>query len=112
MNLINLTPHVVNVQDAEGIMSIQPTTPPARVQTSNQVLYTIEQDIPVSRVAYGETENLPQPTENTLFIVSMVVAQANRHRSDLICPDSSPAGAIRNAEGQIVAVKGFVSYAD
>lgn len=112
MKIINLTPHVVNVQDSEGVQSFQPTAPAARVATRNEVLYTINQDIPVSRVVYGETEALPEPEENTLFIVSMVVAQANPHRNDLICPDSSPSGAIRDAEGRIIAVKGFVSYAN
>jgi len=110
MKIINLTPHVVNVQDSEGIQSF-PSEGIARVQTSNKTFMCIENDIPVSRVVYGATEGLPEPKENTLVIVSMVVAQANPTRHDLICPDSSPSGAIRNAEGQITAVKGFVCYA-
>jgi hypothetical protein len=46
-----------------------------------------------------------------LYVVSMAVAQyaATRGRSDFIAPDSST-GAIRDADGKIIGVRGFVRY--
>ena len=47
-----------------------------------------------------------------LFVVSMAVAQyaARIGRPDFIAPDTS-AGAIRDADGKIIGVRGFVRYA-
>lgn len=106
MNMINLTPHVINVRRADGSeLAFAPTAPAARVATS-QVEVSEVDGIPVRRNTFGQVENLPEPQEGTVYIVSLVVLQAVAGRRDVVAPDSG-ATAIRE-NGQIKAVTGFV----
>jgi len=59
---------------------------------------------------YGEIEGLPDPQPGVVYIVSMVVRQAAQAqgRTDVVSPDTSPQGAIRDEQGRIIAVRGFV----
>jgi len=36
-----------------------------------------------------------------------LVLQAARNRSDLVAPDTSPQGAVRDSNGRIIGVKAF-----
>lgn len=60
------------------------------------------------RRSLGDTIGLPQETEDTVFLVSSFVLQANKDRKDLLSPDTGPT-AIRDDRGQIVAVTRFVT---
>jgi hypothetical protein len=109
MNIINLTPHaIVIVKDDGSRLTLPPTSPTARIQQHNAV-YQFVDDIPVSQVVYGEVEHLPAPQPDTIYIVSAMVAQQCRERTDVMAPDTG-ATAMRDAAGQIVAVRGFVRY--
>jgi len=55
----------------------------------------------------GDVEGLPEPQSNTVYIVSTLVAQAVPHRDDIIAPDTSPQGVVRDSEGKIIGVKRF-----
>lgn len=110
--LINLTPHTVNVVDHNDqvVLSV-PSTGMARAATSSQFLFDVD-GIPVSKTAFGAVSGLPDPVDGTIYIVSMVVAQA-ANRPDVVAPDSGPS-ALRHADGpnkgQIIGVRGFVQY--
>lgn len=109
MNIVNLTPHQVTVRTESGDRVFEPSGQVARVAVTS--VQTDEIDgIPVVSQTYGQIEGLPEPQEGTIFIVSMVVRQAaqEKGRTDVVSPDTSPQGAIRNEQGQIVAVRGFV----
>lgn len=118
-NFINLTSHEINLdlngarfgiapfRDENGI----PQT--ARVKVENSPVYPLWVDnwsmgIPVTTPIYGEVEGLPDPQPDTVYIVSLMVAQRVPWRNDVFAPDSGPT-AIRNAAGQIEAVRGLVS---
>lgn len=105
MNVINLTPHAINVE-ANGVKKTYPACKtPARVSFKSLVVGEVDGFL-LSKTEYGETVGLPEPAPNTYYIVSMVVKAANSDRSDLICPDSGR--AYRDSDGNIVAVPGFI----
>jgi len=108
MELVNLTPHEIKIvgEDGEEKMKIPPSGKTARVKTEQQVVGEIE-GIPVVRTAIGDVEGLPEPRENVVYIVSTLVAQAVPHREDVVAPDTSPQGVVRDSEGRIVGVKRF-----
>ena len=54
-----------------------------------------------------EVQNLPEPAENILYIVSALVLAASK-RADLVAPATGHPEAVRNEKGQIVSVPGFV----
>jgi hypothetical protein len=103
MNIINLTPHNVNVITGNGVMITYPkSNTVARVSQTN-TLININNGISFFKTVYGDVENLPNSSPDTLYIVSALVkAQANR--SDLI----SPADLVRDADGNIIGCKGFI----
>ena len=63
----------------------------------------------ISSVFYGEIENLPEPEEGTIYIVSAVVLAAakNKGRTDVVAPATGHPDCIRK-DGFIVSVPGFV----
>ena len=94
-HLTNLTPHDINVRMAneDAFFTIAPTGVVARCDTEYN---TVEQitaggDVFNLRERYfNEPRNLPAPQENTLFIVSRIVAEAMvNKRDDLIFVDTT-----------------------
>lgn len=112
MNLVNLTPHEITLADASGeIVRTIPSVGSARIATTQQVVGEVD-GFPVNQTTYGAIEGLPDPAPETVYIVSLVVAQKAADRTDVVAPDSGPS-AVRYAKdhpraGQIVAVRGFV----
>lgn len=107
MQLINLTPHAIVIRLPDGDREIPASGSVARVATSHVPAGTID-GIPVFDQTFGEIEGLPEPQEGVVFIVSAIVLAAAKElgRTDVVAPDT--ARAIRNEDGQIVAVPGLV----
>lgn len=67
----------------------------------------------ISKVFYGEIENLPEPEDGVYYIVSAMVLAANnskprcRRRGDLVAPATGHPDCKRE-NGFIVSVPGFV----
>jgi hypothetical protein len=102
--LVNLTPHdVVIRQDGEDIV-IPRSGKVARVKETEIHTESID-GVQITDIYYDKTLNLPQPEDNTYYIVSIVVAYANRNRQDLVFPDGL--NAYRDEKGQIEAVPGL-----
>ncbi len=110
MKLINLTPHNIVLRADEGDETVVPTIGQvARVSSTPGPLVHAPQDaLPVPVYGPdrpGEIVGLPDSQPETLYIVSNVVADQITNRGDVVCPATGPLdGAIRNEEGQIVAV--------
>lgn len=106
---VNCTPHAINVQTEQGIITIPPSGISIRV-ASEQVQVGKINGIPVMKTKFTSVD-LPQPEQDTFFIVSTVVLQACKEmgiqRDDLIAPDTSPQSAVRDGTGQIVAIRRF-----
>jgi hypothetical protein len=103
VELVNLTPHVINVQGVSGeVREIPPSGVVARVSESSEVVSEIE-GIALFASVYGEVVGLPEPKEGSLFIVSALVKSAVQGRSDVV----SPGALVRDANGQPVGCKGL-----
>lgn len=104
-SIINLTPHTINIYNADGnevtkfeSMGI------ARADSFETVVGELN-GIPVVEMTYGAPVGLPDPTDDTVYIVSMLTIQAaiqvGRTTSDLY----TTADLVRNDKGQIIGCR-------
>jgi len=103
--IINLTPHEVTVVGSNGevLAKFPPSGQVARCAVSRTAVGNIN-GIPVSKSVMGKIEGLPDKADDTLYIVSRVVAEAAKGvRDDLVIPDD----AVRDDKGVIIGCKGF-----
>ena len=111
-NLINLTPHAVNVYGAEGVIDIPISGQLCRVKSSQEPDGLLA-GIPVYRQTFESVEGLPEPQEGHIFIVSSLVlralAEMGESRGDVVAPGTGPQdGCIRDTSGRILGVTRFV----
>lgn len=108
--LINLTPHKISFYDDNDnhIMTLLPCGVWARLVPKVKFVKRIY-GIPVVKITYSEVTGLPEPQENTIYIVSQIVAQSLR-RPDVMAPDTSPDSVLRNEDGEIIGVKRLVTF--
>jgi hypothetical protein len=100
----NLTPHPVKV----GEVTIAPSGMVARVSASYAECGTIE-GFPVFMQEYGPVVDLPGPEDGVVLVVSAIVAAALKgSRSDVVALATGHPGVVRNEQGQIQSVPGFV----
>ena len=108
---INLTPHSIFVTIHPDFLDDRGLEYPASGQIARvAAIREVAADLGPHRVmrqSFGQVEGLPEPSPNTVYIVSgMVLSALAGSRGDVVAPDTGP-DAIRN-NGQIVAVRGFV----
>lgn len=103
MEIINLTPHAIVLNDGT---KFEPSGLIARV-ASELTVSSVVDGIPLFRQTFGEVEGLPAETPNTMYIVSAMVLNAV-DRKDCIAPATSHKDVVRNEAGHIVSVPGFV----
>lgn len=99
MKIVNLTPHEVRLNNGK----VYPSEGVARV--SNEFKEVMEG---LYTVSYGEVEGLPEPRPDTAYIVSAMVQQACKMRTDLLAPASGHPDTVRDEKGRIVSVPGLV----
>ena len=104
MKIVNLTPHAVVITDG-------PTFPPSGKVARVSVQQVDDGDIngiPVKKQTFGEIVDLPPSAPDTVYIVSSLVLSAAKAagRTDCVAPDT--ANAVRDDNGHIVSVPGFV----
>lgn len=102
--IINLTPHPISITDGP---TFEPSGTIARVSVQQADAGNIN-GIPVKKQVFGDITGLPDPQDDTIFIVSTLVLEAAKAigRNDLVAPNS--ANAVRDENGHIVSVPGFV----
>lgn len=93
INLINLTSHVVKLinNDTKESVSLPPTGSIARVSIKRKkidVFIFNDAHIPIYESKWGNVKGLPNPSPNTYYIVSSIVADACGERKDLLVPDN------------------------
>lgn len=112
--VINLTPHAINIVCGDGILEIPASGQVARCAVKSAPAGSIHVDgvqIPVVQNQFGPVEGLPAPQDWVIYIVSALVGSALAgQRDDIYGPDTSPAGAIRDESGKIVAVRGLQKF--
>lgn len=97
----NLTPHPITIVVSDDISYIvAPCGIVARCTSETKVIGNIN-GIPKTQTVYGEVIGLPEPKENTIYIVSAIVAKACPNRDDLVIPNET----IRDANGIVIGCK-------
>lgn len=101
--IINLTPHELVIFNSEGeqIKRI-PSSGVVRVKEENTEIGELF-GIPIYKKEYTESEGLPDPVPNTYYFVSIIVAQANKNRNDLLLSSD----LVRDENGRILGCKSF-----
>lgn len=100
--IINTTPHAVNVVDTEG--KVIRTFEPSRisVRLSAKTVDAGELDgIRLTRTEYGNPEGLPEEADGVYYIVSAMVKSALPGRPDLLVS----AEQVRDSEGRIIGCR-------
>lgn len=99
----NLTPHSIVVILSDDIRYvITPSDTVARCSAETEVIGEVN-GIPLTRTSYGEVYGLPAQKENTIYIVSTLVAQACPERDDLFIPNE----IVRDTNGKVIGCKSF-----
>jgi hypothetical protein len=112
-NIVNLTPHNVNLYVSDDVVVTIPPAPnarPVRVSDAQTLLTGGQWDgpVPIVRVTAGEVANLPAPRKGVWLIVSRIVAQALPQRSDLLAPYQE----VRDENNQIVGCRALATFAN
>lgn len=104
MNIVNLTPHALNIHDTNGqlLVTVEPSVAVARVTTARALSQTID-GIPCFHTKYGEVTGLPPFQDGTIFVVSGLVRAAVPHRHDVW----QPGELLRNEAGQVIGCVGL-----
>ena len=105
-NLINLTPHALNIVCPKGdTLTLQPSGEVARVEVQNVELDAFDFSCRVYAQREGKVVDLPPQRLNTGLVVSMMVRKALPDRKDLF----SPGDLIRDNDGKPVGCNGLIS---
>lgn len=103
MQLVNLTPHDLNIHTGNGIVDVPPSGVVARVSVVN-VDVGYANGIPLRAARFGDVQGLPAPAKGVLYIVSGIVRDRVHYRSDV----ASPGALVRNDAGQPIGCDGLV----
>lgn len=103
-NKINLTPHDITIV-VDGRTEVIKPSGLARCKETSKQVGLVDGWIPVYETEYGEVSGLPEPAEDTIYIVSVIVAKAKevQARTDVYVP----AKTIRDAAGNIIGCIGL-----
>ena len=104
MKFVNLTPHDITVimGDQADRKTFAKSGTIARVSQETTVVRTVD-GINISTATFGPVVGLPEPSPDTLLIVSGMVKSAATGRTDLV----SPGDLVRDAAGVVLGCRGF-----
>jgi hypothetical protein len=122
MEVINLTPHALNVylshqavREGQAVSATEGTKPALTIPSTGfaRAKEIVEQlaplnlgdiELPVNRKAYAPiVDGLPEAQEDTIYVVSFLTAQAVPDREDVFFPGD----AVRDAAGKIMGCVGL-----
>ena len=126
LSICNLMPHRIIVLDAYGneigipssgyvsrchVVSTNKGSICLSVDGSDTLFRTVEQvfSTPIIRNNKGDVLPFPSPVKDTVYIASTLVAKSLR-RPDVLSPDTTSRGAIRDNEGKIIAVNQLQTF--
>ncbi len=100
--LVNLCQHSINLLHGDTPVTIEPSGKVARCERQQVQIGTVN-GIPIFTVKMGAVENLPDPVEGTVYIVSKITAEGAPDRTDLLITNE----VVRDEEGRPVGCKSF-----
>lgn len=104
MNIVNLTPHALNIYDENRnlVLVVEPSGTVARVNVTRKLHRHLE-GIPLYSTWYGDLLGLPEAEDNTICVVSAMVRAAVPHRHEVFAPGE----LLRNEAGQVIGCIGL-----
>lgn len=104
---INCTPHPIQLNDCTVFT---PGSSVARVSTTFHGGSFID-DVEIFHQEFGKVIGLPEPSPGCVFIVSAIVLEATKSqgRTDVVAPATRHPKTLRNEQGHIISVPGFVA---
>lgn len=111
MRIANLTPHTLNLITDNGSLTVPPSGIVARVSVDRSLAGSISVDgvlIPLNVSTYGDITDLPAPQDNTVYVVSALVAQLAANRKDVYYPDD----LVRDDQGRVIGARSLARYLD
>ena len=112
--VVNLTPHPVRVFVGKDIIEVPPSGKVARLRVSSSHHGTLPykgQGMPVTLSGDDGVINLPDVIEGTVYIASSVVAKSLK-REDVLSPDTTDEGVLRDGSGNVFAVKRLQCFSE
>lgn len=104
--IVNLTPHALKIQRLDGSFLELPK-PEAGTLVPRRAAKSVQMDpiegVSIATTVFGEVENLPAVSEDTIYIVSRLVVDGAPERQDLFAPGE----LLRDEGGNIVGAKGL-----
>jgi hypothetical protein len=102
MQIINLTPHDINVVLPEGIRTFPKSGAEARATPERLAGPTVD-GMPSVTVTLGDVTGLPEPAEGTIYLVSMVIVDKLPEREDIFAPGE----LVRDPDGRVIGCRGL-----
>lgn len=113
LKILNYTSHPIWL-DGIVLEPVCRNNPPRlktpRVNFVESILYEGYKKIDIAHYNLYEMNYLPAPEKDTLYVVSRELAQYLPNRLDILCPDTTKFGAIRDNTGKIIGVSRLSSY--
>lgn len=91
-NIINLTPHPIIILDEKGhkIVTFPTSDIIARVESDRRHVANLNVrgvKVPITKIKSGDVYDMPEPQEDTIYIVSTMTARGLPDRQDLYIAD-------------------------
>ena len=104
MDIVNLTPHAVDIRRVDGTtITVPPSGQVARCAETRVPVESPLSGVACTRAAFGAVEGLPAPTTGKIFIVSALVLAQCAGRGDVFAPGP----AVRDENGKVVGCDGL-----
>lgn len=102
MRFVNLTPHKLTILgDDDQVVKTIDSSGVARVDVQRTQVDSID-GVPIYDSTYGDVDGLPDPQDDTMYVVSGLVASAT-DRADVV----SPGDLVRDDDGNVVGARGL-----
>lgn len=105
--LVNLTPHDMNVFFADDSQAVVPASGQvARVHSFDHPCGTVTVDgslVPLIAKEFGDVVGLPEPDGRVFIVSGLVLSALKGSRPDVVAPGEP----VRNAAGQVVGLRSF-----
>lgn len=104
--IINLTPHDINVYKDDKILLTLTSQGIARAESKSEVIGEVN-GIPITKVSFGEPIDLPEPKEDVYLLVSRITIESaknhGRTTKDLLTTDN----LVRDDNGKVIGCSSF-----
>lgn len=111
VQLVNLTPHPINIVIGQAMIALPAADRPARLVGDSEQAGPISvegSEVPVMIYRYASVDDLPAEQEGVRYVVSQLVLDFAQDRTDLLTPTE----LVRDAQGNVIGCRALARRAD